>query len=1383
MDGGSTAGVVFNVQATPAAVATNVLGGGVSAAVNVGNAGSVQGINGTLNVDNSTGAQNNLTVDDSADSTAQTVTLTSGTIHGIAPADIEYVSADTNSVTIDGGSAGNFFDVQTVGSGAATTLNGGTGSDTFNVLPQATGVNLTVNGQAPTSSPGDTLVYIGLGTLNPGATGSGTISQASQATITFTGIETVNVGADMSLSTVSVSPASVDLGRTTATVTLTARDAKGNQESSGGLTVVFALGSGSGAGTFSMVTDNHDGTYTAIFSGTAIGTNTITATIGGQAVTSTPPTITVTSSASLSLSTVSASPLTIQAGSTATVTLQVTDNGGHNETTGGLTVGFGLGTGTGSGTFSAVTDNHNGTYSATFTGTTAGSITITANIGGAMVTSTPPTITVTPGPISLAQSLVSLDPSSIPVGGSTTVTLQGRDSNGNNEISGGATVTFSIGTGQANGSFGPVTDNLNGTYTSVFVASASGFATITATIGGNPVSSTPPTLTVQAAPIITSPNSSTFTLGIANTFTVTDTGFPTPTLSESVALPGWLSFNPNTGVLSGTPTAGSGGVYHLTFTATNGVGSPAVQNFTLTVNHAPAVTSLGSTTFTVGTAGTFTVTATGFPQDTLKEVGMLPAGVTFTDNGNGTATLAGTPNAGRGRIYSFTITAANGVAPDATQTFTLTVNEAPSITNSNTATFLAGQAGTFTVTTGHDFPSATTLRETGALPGGVTFIDNGNGTATLAGTPNAGSGGVFSFTITASNGVAPDATQTFTLTVNEAPSITSSNTATFLVGQAATFAVTTSHDFPSATTLRETGALPGGVTFIDNGNGTATLAGTPNAGTGGSFAFTITAANGVAPDATQTFTLTVDQVPAITSATSIILTEGIAGTFTVTDTGFPTPALSESGPLPNGVTFIDNGNGTATLAGTPTVGSAGSYPLTFTAGNGVGSDATQNFTLVVNPAPAFTSPNTTEFLVGTPGAFVVTTKGDPTPVLTESGTLPGGVQFDAATGVLSGTPALGTGGQYPLTFTAANGVGKTAIQNFDLIIKGPPAVTSTTGVTFPVLVASSFTVTADGVPVTGLQESGALPSGVTFDSSTSVLSGTPALGTAGTYALTFTSIFATSSDATQVVYLTVANRPTTPGDTLAAYNPSNGSWALDSDGQLSFGPNDQEFLHFSPPGVTAVAGDWTGSGATEIGDFSNGVWHLDLAGTGAPPGANETFQFGQPGDIPVVGDWDGNPSGRDELGVFRTAPDGITGEFILDIANHHTMDSSNLVFTFGYGTDHVIVGDWNGQGTTEVGVYRDAASYIAADAGDIVFSLNSNGDHATFNSFVFGLITDKVVIGDWNGSGTSKIGTYRDGASFARPAQPCSHWTPTAASCISRASPRCSCTVWTAISS
>jgi CSLREA domain-containing protein len=92
---------------------------------------------------------------------------------------------------------------------------------------------------------------------------------------------------------------------------------------------------------------------------------------------------------------------------------------------------------------------------------------------------------------------------------------------------------------------------------------------------------------------------------------------------------------------------------------------------------APAITSAASTTFSVGAAGTFSVTSTGSPTPALSETGALPGGVTFTDNGNGTAALAGTPAAGTAGTYPITITAANGVLPNASQGFALTVSAAP----------------------------------------------------------------------------------------------------------------------------------------------------------------------------------------------------------------------------------------------------------------------------------------------------------------------------------------------------------------------------------------------------------------------------------------------------------------------------------------------------------------------------------------------------------------------------------------------------------------------------------------------------------------------------------------------------------------------------------
>ncbi|MBN9618414.1 MAG: hypothetical protein J0H43_01570, partial [Actinobacteria bacterium] len=338
-----------------------------------------------------------------------------------------------------------------------------------------------------------------------------------------------------------------------------------------------------------------------------------------------------------------------------------------------------------------------------------------------------------------------------------------------------------------------------------------------------------------------------------------------------------------TATLAGTPAAGTGGTYPITITATNGITPDATQSFTLTVDQSPGITSATSTTFTTGSAGTFTVTTSGIPDPALTESGALPSGVTFTDNGDGTATLAGTPAAGTGQTYPITITAHNGIGTDATQDFTLTVDQAPGITSAASTTFTAGTAGTFTVTTS-GVPNAA-LSETGALPGGVTFTDNGDGTATLAGTPAAGTGQTYPITITAHNGIGTDATQSFTLTVDQAAAVTSANAVTFGAAVAATpFTVTTS-GFP-APALSESGALPSGVTFTDNGGGTATLAGTPAAGTAGTYPITITAHNGIGTDATQDFTLTVSVAPQTITFTSTPPTSPVVGqTYAVAATG------------------------------------------------------------------------------------------------------------------------------------------------------------------------------------------------------------------------------------------------------------------------------------------------------------------------------------------------------------------------------------------------------------------------------------------------------------------------------------------------------------------
>ncbi len=635
-----------------------------------------------------------------------------------------------------------------------------------------------------------------------------------------------------------------------------------------------------------------------------------------------------------------------------------------------------------------------------------------------------------------------------------------------------------------------LTDNHDGTATlaGTPAAGTGGISTFTidASNGISPDGTQSFALTVDEAPSITSGDSATFSEGNNGSSTITTTGFPTASLSEAGSLPDGVTFTDNhdgTATLSGTPSANTRGDYPIIITATNAVSPNATQNFTLTVDAAPAITSNSTTVFTENTPGTFTVETSGAPNASLSEIGGLPSGVTFTDNHDGTATIAGTPAIGSNGDYPIVITATNGVSPNATQDFDLVVDGPPAITSADSTSFTVGSAGNFTVTT-TGTPTAA-VSESGKLPGGVTFTDNHDGTATLAGTPTTGSGGTYAISVTADNGDGSPASQSFTLTVSEASGITSADSATFSVGNAGSFTVTTS-GFPAAA-LSKSGSLPSAVTFVDNGNGTATLAGTPGPGTGGSYPITITADNGVGSAATQSFTLNVGEAPTITSADSATFVSGTHGTFTVTTTGTPTAAITENGNLPGGVTFTDNGDGTATLAGNPAADSAASYSFTINATNGAAPDANQSFTLTVEIPAGFSSPDSASFPRLSPSSFTVVTTGNPKPTLTEVGNMPKGVIY--SNGVVSGTPKKV--GSYQIAFLADNGIGAQAVQYFTLTVT-PYEVTTTTLPDATVGASYSEQLAASGgVAPYKWKAKGALPEGLTL-SKAGLLSGTVA---------------------------------------------------------------------------------------------------------------------------------------------------------------------------------------------------------------------------------------------------------------------------------------------------
>jgi N-acetylneuraminic acid mutarotase len=130
---------------------------------------------------------------------------------------------------------------------------------------------------------------------------------------------------DPSRSTITVTPGNVLIGGT-ATVTITARDAAGNQQTTGGLYFTFGLGAGTGSGTFSNFTDNNDGTYTATFTGTAVGPITIAASLNGQPITSPAPTIVVDAATQFVISGLANN---VTAGSTVAFTVTVENSAGQ----------------------------------------------------------------------------------------------------------------------------------------------------------------------------------------------------------------------------------------------------------------------------------------------------------------------------------------------------------------------------------------------------------------------------------------------------------------------------------------------------------------------------------------------------------------------------------------------------------------------------------------------------------------------------------------------------------------------------------------------------------------------------------------------------------------------------------------------------------------------------------------------------------------------------------------------------------------------------------------------------------------------------------------------------------------------------------------------
>jgi photosystem II stability/assembly factor-like uncharacterized protein len=520
--------------------------------------------------------------------------------------------------------------------------------------------------------------------------------------------------------------------------------------------------------------------------------------------------------------------------------------------------------------------------------------------------------------------------------------------------------------------------------------------------------------------------------GTPYVYTVAVTGEPAPTLTATA--PAWLSLQGN--LLGGTPAAGDVGEHEVVLTATNGVEPAAVQTFTVTVVAVGAAPAFSTTPVTAATEGqqySYAVAATGDPAPSISAT-QLPSWLTFEGN-----VLVGVPGYDNGGAHQVLLTASNGISPDATQAFTITVatvSAPPAFTSTPVTTATEGQTYSYPVTlSGTPTPTVTATQ----LPSWLTFTGG-----ILSGTPTYANAGAHQVVLTASNGISPDATHAFTITVatvSVPPAFTSTPVTTATEGSAYSYTVTASGTpTPTLTASGASGAaLPAWLSF---NAATGVLSGTPAAADAGNAAIVITAQNGIPPAATQSFTIQVAALPVAPTITSTPVTsavEGQAYSYTVTATGQPAPALtaalSGAAPLPAWLTFDGT---TGVLSGTPGAADVGQLSLEILAANGTQPDDTQTFTLTVaSAAVAITSTAPTAAQVGTPYTYTVTTSGSPAPSVSVTG-LPAWLTFNG-TDTLSGTPtAAGTTGT--ITVTASNGISTSATETFAITIAPLPPI-------------------------------------------------------------------------------------------------------------------------------------------------------------------------------------------------------------------------------------------------------------------------------------------------------------------------------------------------------
>jgi hypothetical protein len=332
-------------------------------------------------------------------------------------------------------------------------------------------------------------------------------------------------------------------------------------------------------------------------------------------------------------------------------------------------------------------------------------------------------------------------------------------------------------------------------------------------------------------------------------------------------------------------------------------------------------------------------------------------------------------------------------------------------------------------------------------------------------------------------------------------------------------------DLPYHWTL-SAGTLPQGIK-IDESNGS--IGGTTTAS--GNFNFTVTASDASSHTAARQLTLAVASAVVPLSVQTSSLPNATAGTTyssTLAASGGQSPYRwsVSAGALPQGIQLNAS---SGAISGTPST--SGSFSFAVSATDALSNNASRELTLAVSQqAPQLTVqtsslPNAT---AGTAYSDTLAASGGETPYRwsVTAGALPQGIQLNATSGAISGTPSAS--GSFSFTVAANDAASHTATRQLTLAVASQVAPLTVQTSSLPNATAGtaySGTLAASGghTPYRWSVSAGALPQGIQLNSSSGAISGTPS--TSGSFSFTVAATDAASSSATRALTLAVAPQP------------------------------------------------------------------------------------------------------------------------------------------------------------------------------------------------------------------------------------------------------------------